>query len=131
MRLLPLKYKVVTATVDAALGEIGVIYQACGFHYVGLMTRGGRAAISINGQPVSERYVFKMAGTRGWRALAKMGFDVTPTPRKERYFAFRGSRREQRELRAAIADRIKPFPRRSAQGFAEAPLSRDASSSAQ
>ncbi len=37
MDLLPSKYEVVTATVDEAAGEIGTIYQACGFHYVGSM----------------------------------------------------------------------------------------------
>jgi hypothetical protein len=41
-----------------------------------------------------------------------MGFDATPTPRKERYFAFRGLRREQRESRAAIAHLIQPYPKR-------------------
>jgi hypothetical protein len=32
MRLLLPRYEVVTATVDSAAGEIGTIYQACGFH---------------------------------------------------------------------------------------------------
>jgi hypothetical protein len=37
MDLLPERYQIVTATVDAAAGEIGIIYQACGFDYVGVM----------------------------------------------------------------------------------------------
>ena len=37
MRLLPEKYKVVTATVDAGVGEIGGVYQAASFVYVGIM----------------------------------------------------------------------------------------------
>jgi hypothetical protein len=93
MRLLPDKYKAVTATVDPALGEIGVIYQACGFVYVGAMRSGRRAAISVNGAPMSEQLVFDISGTRGARALARLGFEAPSTAYRERYFAFRGSRR--------------------------------------
>ena len=37
MKMLPEHYKVVTATVDEHAGEIGTIYQACNFHYIGSM----------------------------------------------------------------------------------------------
>ena len=37
MKMLPDKYKVVTATVDELAGEIGTIYQACNFTYIGSM----------------------------------------------------------------------------------------------
>lgn len=43
MRLLPERYRIVTATCDRAAGEIGTIYQACGFDDVGTMRAGGRA----------------------------------------------------------------------------------------
>jgi hypothetical protein len=113
MALLPAKYKVVTATVDPAAGEIGIVYQAAGFVYVGSMTKGGRAAITLpDGTRISERTGRRIVGTGGARALAQMGFDAASTPRKERYFAFRGSRREQRKLRAAIAALVKPYPKR-------------------
>jgi hypothetical protein len=68
MALLPGRYNVVAATVDPAIGEVGVIYQAAGFHYVGVMTKGGRAAIT-------ERIPRRLVGTRGARALAKIGFN--------------------------------------------------------
>ena len=55
MKKLPAKYKVITATVDGSAGEIGTIYQACGFDYVGVMSAGGRALIRVNGKVVSER----------------------------------------------------------------------------
>jgi hypothetical protein len=113
MDLLPERYKVITATVDRAVGEIGTIYQACGFDYVGVMRLGGRVVIAIDDKRLSERQAGRLAGTRGVHALAKLGFDVTAVPRRERYFAFRGSRKERRQLRAAIADLIKPFPRRA------------------
>jgi hypothetical protein len=113
MNLLPERYKVVTATVDRAVGEIGTIYQACGFDYVGVMRGGGRALVSINGKRMSERQAGRLAGTQGALALAQLGFDATTRPRPGRYFAFRGSRKERRQLRAAIAERIKPYPKRT------------------
>jgi hypothetical protein len=31
LRLLPERYTVITATVDGRAGEVGTVYQACGF----------------------------------------------------------------------------------------------------
>jgi hypothetical protein len=112
MRLLPAGYKVITATVDALVGEVGTIYQAAGFHFVGTMRAGGRARVAINGKHLSERQAGRLAGTRGVHALARLGFDAEAVPRKERYFAFRGTRDERKQLRAAISQLIKPYPRR-------------------
>jgi hypothetical protein len=115
MRLLPDRYKAVTATVDGAAGEVGIIYQACGFDYVGTMCAGGRALVSVNGKRISERQAGRLTGTRGARALARLGFNVMPTRHRPcRYFAFRGNRTEQRHLRAEILHLIKPYPTRSA-----------------
>ena len=74
MDLLPERYKVITATVDAIAGEIGTIYQACGFDYVGTMHRGVRAHITAGGRTMSERRAGLIAGTQGRRALAALGF---------------------------------------------------------
>ena len=110
MKLLPGRYAVVTATVDAAAGEVGTIYQAAGFDYVGIMRAGGRALVRVNGRHISERQAGRLAGSRGARALAKLGFDANPVQRRARYFAFRG--RERKQLRAAIAHLIRPYPKR-------------------
>jgi hypothetical protein len=112
MRLLPKRYSVITATVDDRCGEIGAVYQAAGFHFVGVMRQGGRALVSINGKLISERQAGRIAGTRGAQALAQLGFDASPVPRRSRYFAFRG--KERRVLQAAIGGLIKPYPKRNA-----------------
>jgi hypothetical protein len=112
MDLLPEHYKVITATVDGLAGEIGTIYQACGFDYVGVMRQGGRALVRVNGKHMSDRQAGRLAGTQGARALAKLGFDAVPVPRRARYFAFRGDRRERARHRAAIAGLIQPYPKR-------------------
>ena len=113
MKLLPAHFQIVTATVDGTLGEVGTIYQACGFDFVGVMRQGGRSLIRINGKHVSERQAGRLAGTRGARALAALGFDAVPVPRRGRYFAFRGSKHDQRRNRDAIAHLVLPYPKRS------------------
>ena len=110
MDLLPPRYLVVTATVDFGVGEIGTIYQACGFDYVGVMRPGGRSLTRVNGKAMSERQAGRLTGTRGARALARLGFDTIAVPRRARYFAFRG--RERKQLRATIVHLIKPYPKR-------------------
>jgi hypothetical protein len=103
---LPPHLRVVTATACRAAGERGVIYKAAGFDCVGQMYPGTRALISYEGRVISERQAKRLFGTCGRRELAQLGIRSQLVPRRERYFAFRGRRREQGELRAAIADRI-------------------------
>jgi hypothetical protein len=112
MKLLPARYRVVTATSDPTAGEIGTVYQACGFDHVGQMHPGTRALIIHEGRVVSERQAKRRFGTCGRRQLAALGIRAYLVPRRSRYFAFRGAVREQAALRAAIADRILPYPKR-------------------
>jgi hypothetical protein len=112
MRLLPERFRVVTATCCAAAGEIGTVYQAAGFDYVGQMYGGTRAVIHYAGRIISERDAKRRFDTSGRRALAALGIRSHLVPRRCRYFAFRGPGREQQALRATIAHRIKPYPKR-------------------
>jgi hypothetical protein len=126
MDLLASKYRVVTATVDAMAGEVGTIYQAAGFDYVGAMYNGQRTLIHYRGKIISERQARRRFGTSGPRALAKLGVRVATVPRRSRYFAFRGGKREQQELRAAILPLIKPYPKRPAAPIREKKIARPA-----
>jgi len=119
IKLLPTKYRVITATVDELAGEIGTIYQACGFYYVGCMRqRAGlplsRLGVKING---------KLYGSRGIRALIgnqKKSNILTHFPNAEfieqvskaRYFYFRGNQQEKTELKKSIEHIILPYPKR-------------------
>jgi hypothetical protein len=105
MKLLPARYEVITATVDSA--AVGSIYQACGFHYVGVMSPGGRIRAEV-----SERCCRSKYGTANKAKLKRKGLRVKTVPRKARYFAFRGSRRQQAMLLEAIKHLIKPYPKR-------------------
>jgi hypothetical protein len=76
------------------------------------MHGGGRALIHYAGKILSERQAKQRFGTEGRKRLAALGIRAYLVPRRTRYFAFRGDGREQAALRAAIADRIKPYPKR-------------------
>jgi len=125
MDLLPEKYAVVTATVDDMAGEIGTIYQAAGFDYVGSMRV---ANPNVKSGPIDYRRGWVIAGklwtarsirqavgnTRRADVLARFpDVQFTRQHSKERYFAFRGTKREKAKDRAAIAHIIKPYPKRA------------------
>jgi hypothetical protein len=112
MRLLPAKYQVITATVDPAAGEIGSVYQAAGFDYVGTMASGGhRLRITDHhGHVISDRSARRKFGSSAINNLLHQGLRVEQTARKGRYFAFRGH--DRAALRTAITDRIRPYPKR-------------------
>jgi hypothetical protein len=115
MKMLPKRFKVVTCTTDETAGEIGTIYQAAGFDYVGQMSKGGNRAsiITADGKHLSNRQAYQLYGTRGIQALRDMGHTVISVPRKARYFAFCGTKKENKELRKAIESQIKPYPKRT------------------
>lgn len=115
MDLLPQRYEVITCTCDESAGEIGTIYQACGFDYVGVWSRGkaGVAHVTVDGKRVSERAAKERYGTRGVDALRGMGLDSTTSKRKARYFGFRGPVAVIKKNRGKIRARIEPYPKRA------------------
>ncbi len=123
MKLLPKKYEVVTCTVDDLAGEIGTIYQACGFHYIGSMRdgnqnvssrKGDRDAWIIDGKLYGSRNMRSRFGTTKMEEIRKSHPNVQKVKQnsKGRYFAFRGSKKAKREHLSAIKHMIKPYPKR-------------------
>ena len=125
MNLLPKKYEIITSTTDEAAGEIGTIYQACGFYYVGAMResnpaikfkRQDRDAFLIGDKLVSERSMRQMIGTQKFSEVLRR----FPTAKlikqhsKHRYFAFRGTKKAKKSHLSAIKHLIKPYPKRDA-----------------
>ncbi len=124
MKLLPEKYEVVTATVDEAAGEVGTIYQACGFLYVGSMRDGNpnvnsrrldRDGWLIDGKIWTARSIRARCGTTRIDEVRKVFPDVKKIPQhsKGRYFAFRGNKTVKKAHKRAIEHMIKPYPRRT------------------
>ncbi len=115
MDLLPKKYEVVTATVDELAGEIGTVYQAAGFYYVGVMRKTPtRIGILHNGKLYGSRSLRAKFGTQKLEEIIKQWSDakVIMQKSKARYFAFRGSHKVQKQHYEAIAHLIRPYPKR-------------------
>lgn len=111
MRCLPASVAVVTALVDAEAGEIGTIYQACGFDYVGPMGHGRVDGRTASGATLSERQLRREDAD----SLTKFARLSTPAtvrrvPSRGRYFAFRGP--DAAQERAKLAARFRPYPKR-------------------
>lgn len=124
MKMLPERFKVVTCTVDDLAGEVGTIYQACGFDYVGSMRdanpnvnskKGDRDAWVINGKLYGARNVRQKYGTTKIDEIQKHHPDAVKVKQnsKGRYFAFLGSKKEKKENRKAISHLAKAYPKRA------------------
>lgn len=123
IKQLPEKYQVITCTTDPDAGEIGTIYQACNFYYVGAMRKNKtRTNIIINGKKYGSRSVRQTYGTMSKKTLpdlvkAKLGDDATvefvTVYAKHRYFYFRGTKWDKKNLKRGIEDIIKPYPKRN------------------
>lgn len=118
IRILPPGYEVVTATVDAKAGEIGTIYQACGFHHVGVMHEqdANRFGISIDGGStiIGSRAMRHTIGNQRIEEVLKVYPEAVRVPQivKSRYFCFRGKKEVQNKHYESIRHLIKPYPKR-------------------
>lgn len=123
IKMLPEKYEVITCTTDPDAGEIGTIYQACNFHYVGAMRKNKiRLNVIINGKKYGSRSMRQKYGTMAQDKLPalvreKLGENTTiefvNVHAKHRYFYFNGNKRTQRNNLKGIKDIIKPYPKRN------------------
>lgn len=122
IKQLPDKYKIITCTIDPDAGEIGTIYQACNFHYVGAMRKNKtRTNIIINGKKYGSRSVRQKYGTMSKKILPdlvkkELGKDAIveyiTVYAKHRYFYFVGDKHEKKKNLNAIKELIKPYPKR-------------------
>ena len=123
MKMLPEKYKVVTATVDELAGEIGTIYQACNFHYIGSMRennpniknpKGNRFGVLINGKLYGSRSIRQKIGTQKKADILAKWPDAkfVPQKSKKRYFYFLGNKKQKKYYKKQIEQFIKPYPKR-------------------
>jgi hypothetical protein len=128
VKMLPEKYKIVTATTDHLAGEVGTIYQACNFYYVGSMRDSNEKVNSKNGDRDGWIIDGKLYGSRSLRmkfgdtkieTLKKHGRNIEKVKQnsKHRYFLFRGSKYEQKYYKSKIQHLIKPYPKRAVGHF--------------
>jgi hypothetical protein len=124
IKQLPDEYDVITATIDQAAGEIGTIYQACNFYYIGSMRANNpklkkgkprsRFGVKINGKIYGARAIrTKVGSQKKADILAKYpDAEFIPQYEKHRYFYFRGSKTNRQHLKKSIEPFIKPYPKR-------------------
>jgi len=125
IKQLPKEYDVVTATIDQAAGEIGTIYQACNFTYIGSMRESNpniknknprdRFGVRINGKIYGARAMRNKIGSQKKEEILKYYPDAEFVPQynKHRYFYFLGSKKNKKFLKKQIEHLIKPYPKRS------------------
>lgn len=123
MSMLPEKYEVITATTDPLAGEVGTVYQAAGFYFVGSM-RDSNANVSSkkldrdawvwNRKLYGSRTVRSMCGSTKTSDIETHmpGAERVKQESKRRYFAFRGSRGKQKAHKRAIGHLLKDYPKR-------------------
>jgi hypothetical protein len=113
MKQLPVKYEVVTATVDPKAGEVGTIYQAAGFIYAPLSFHGS-VGILHEGKKYTSRFLHGKYGKGYMYRVEELypGGVLIKEEAKGRYWAFRGSPKVQAKHLAALADKVRPAPRR-------------------
>jgi len=123
IKMLPEKYKIVTATTDHLAGEIGTIYQACNFHYVGSMRESNpnvksgkldREGWLINGKLLGSRNIRSKIGSQKMEDILKIYPNAKKVKQnsKHRYFYFRGTKKEIKYYKSNISELIKPYPKR-------------------
>lgn len=119
--MLPDKYEVITATTDHLAGEIGTIYQACNFHYVGSMrdhnksTKGkSRFGVVIKGKLYGSRAMRKMVGSQKKEDILNKYPDAefVKQKAKHRYFYFNCDKRKKKQHYKALHSLILPYPKR-------------------
>ena len=105
------------AYADPMAGEIGIVYQACNWLYLGVGTRrnrGGSRPRFFNrreGKWCSERVLYKRQFTLA-ELRAHPDWIADKTPDKGRYVHFEGTRSEKRDLAQALKYPPQPFPKR-------------------
>lgn len=115
LRLLP-GPKAVLSFADTSQEHMGTVYQACNFLYCGLSAK--RTDWKIKGlEHMHNQTIVDMFKDRPDRAAAareRFGddFQLVDRPRKHRYVYLIGSKKERRDMRAALKYPVLPYPKR-------------------
>jgi hypothetical protein len=114
-------WKIFYAYSDPTAGEVGTIYQACGWHYIGVgpgrdLKAGKpkpRWQFRQNGDPwVSDRAFYRRTGLSVEDARAGVdGWQMREVPAKGKYVTFIGDKRERRELLRSLRYSVLPYPK--------------------
>jgi len=109
-------YRIILAYSDRRAGEVGTIYQALGWLFIGLGATGTDhvplGLVDTTDMRFHTRGLPKELKSKA--SLLKAGYEVLDVKRanKGRYITFLGSRKERKELMAALRFKALPYPKR-------------------
>lgn len=109
-------YRIVLAYSDRRAGEVGTIYQALNFWFIGWGAEGTDhvplGLVDTKDMRFHTRGMPKELKSKS--SLLKAGYEVLDVKRanKGRYITFLGSRKERKELMAALRFKTLPYPKR-------------------
>ena len=114
-------YKYVIAFSDSEAGEIGTLYQATNWYYLGLgisQTKHLDIYYKKGGLYMNDRDFYRKYGFCGKAALTKWLLDKPDLSIKERlakgrYIYLLGNKREKKQMMKTLKDKIKPYPKRN------------------
>jgi len=121
IKMLPKQYEVITCTTDHLAGEVGTIYQACNFYYVGSMRESNpnikgkakeRFGVIINGKLYGSRAIRSKIGSQRKEEILKHFPEAQFIKQlsKHRYFLFRTNKEKHFDV---IKHIVKPYPKRA------------------
>lgn len=104
---------IVFAYNDPRAGEIGQIYQALNWDYLG-PSSGGTHAFTVGGKEISTRWLRRKYGTCAREFVESLYPDaaVVPSPRKGRYVGVYGNARYRKYWARRFKEFSKPYPKR-------------------
>lgn len=104
-------WRIFHAYADEEAGEIGTVYQACNWLYLGTFDTRPTYLRPGADQPCDERTLHQQHGLTRPEARAA-GWIEIPSPPKHRYVHFEGSRTERQALRRKLCHPVLPYPKR-------------------
>src|SRR5664280_603341 len=106
--------RVVLAYSDPEAWEIGTIYQASNFLYLGETDSGGAKWYIINSEKLHPRTVYRRYGSRKRSILERIDKDYATIKikPKKKYIFIIGNRKYRYEYINKLAGEIKPYPKR-------------------
>lgn len=118
LKMLPKKVKMVVSYADPSHNHLGIIYQATNWIYCG-MSDSGQMMIDKDNKTIHSRLVgiYRMRhpdtlGNKTNKEIMNLyGWEYIVSAGKHRYVMFLGDKRQRRELRKNVLDKIKPYPK--------------------
>jgi hypothetical protein len=114
-----LGYKYVVAFADPEAGEIGTIYQATNWYYLGftkdihhdLYYKSGK--VFMNDRDTAKKLGFRGVGKLREYISDKPWLEIRKRKPKGRYMSLIGTKKENKEMGSVLLPHVKAYPKRS------------------